>query len=208
MHPPEMLGGYKQNIVCTRAQGKELWSPKRLSQTCLSVWGSPAEAGLAAVCPGDRDCGSSHPGRLRVWRKSSWRSLPLASVESHWVGDPRNGEQLCQSSSHTAVKGPTTSQPRYPATRLGSPLGIWLWRPVGFDRRTSTGLGKQKLLEGADKTLCGPGPRKEEQRCHQRQRPTCPWVSGSLWWRRGLPLACHGVRGTECSRPGRHGILA
>ena len=43
--------------------------------------------------------------------------------------------------------------------------GIWLWRPVGFDYRTYTGLGKQTLchVEGTNKTLCTPGPRRKEQ---------------------------------------------
>ena len=34
---------------------------------------------------------------------------------------------------------------------------------VGFDYRISTGLGKQRLLEGTNKTLCTPGLRRMEQ---------------------------------------------
>ena len=58
-----------------------------------------------------------------------------------------------------------------------NPQGIWLWRTVGFDYRTSTGLEKQTL--GGNKALCTPGARRKEQRLSQ----TCLWVSRSLWWR-------------------------
>ena len=39
-----------------------------------------------------------------------------------------------------------------------NPQGIWLWRPVGFDYRTSTGLGKTEtpFWEGTNKILCVP----------------------------------------------------
>ena len=55
------------------------------------------------------------------------------------------------------------------------------------------------LLEGTNKILCTPGPRRKEQRPHKRLTQTCPWVSKRLWWRRGSAVACCRVRGTECS---------
>ena len=56
-----------------------------------------------------------------------------------------------------------------------------------------------RLLEGTNKILCTPGPRRKEQWPHKRLSQTCPWVSRSVWWRRGSAVACCRVRGTECS---------
>ena len=78
------------------------------------------------------------------------------------------------------------------------PQGIWLWRPVWFDYRTSKDW-ENRLLEGTNKTLCVPGARKKKPYPHKRLSQTCLWVSWSLWWRHGLTVACCRVRGTEHS---------
>ena len=56
-----------------------------------------------------------------------------------------------------------------------------------------------RLLEGTNKTLCAPGPRRKEQWPHKRLTQTCPRVSRSLQQRHGSVVACCRVRGTECS---------
>ena len=56
-----------------------------------------------------------------------------------------------------------------------------------------------KPLEGTNKTLCAPEPRKKEQWPHKRLTQTCPWVSRSIQQRHGLVVACCRVGGTECS---------
>ena len=60
------------------------------------------------------------------------------------------------------------------------PHGIWLWRSVGFDYRTSTGAGKQTL--GRHKqNLCthGPGERSSDLTGDwPRLAYNCPRVSG------------------------------
>ena len=50
---------------------------------------------------------------------------------------------------------------------------------MGFDYRISTGLGKQRLLEGTNKTLHIPGLRRIKQRPHKRQLdlPVSVWES-------------------------------
>jgi len=57
------------------------------------------------------------------------------------------------------------------------------------------------LLEGTNKTLCAPGPRRKEQWLHKRQTQTCPWVPRSFQQRRGSAVACHLVHpgDTQCS---------
>ena len=83
-----------------------------------------------------------------------------------------------------------------------------MWRSAGFDYRTSTGLKKQRLLEGTNKTLCAPGPKRKEQWTYKRLSQTCLWVFGSLQWRCGLTVACFRVRHTGSSIPGKHSVLA
>ena len=57
-----------------------------------------------------------------------------------------------------------------------------------------------RLLEGTNKTLCAPGPRRKEQCPHKRLTQTCPRESRCLQWRRGSAVGCSRVPGTECSR--------
>ena len=65
---------------------------------------------------------------------------------------------------------------------------IWLWRPLGFDHRIYTGLGK-KTLGGhkttTTKTLCAPGTRRKDQCPHKRLSQTYLWVFRNLQWRLG-----------------------
>ena len=56
-----------------------------------------------------------------------------------------------------------------------------------------------RLLEGTNKSLCTPGPRRKEQWPHKRLTRTCPLVSRSLQQRCGSGVACCRVGGTECS---------
>ena len=116
---------------------------------------------------------------------------------------PKEFLHCCESSR------PTTDFPTWVSSKeTENPQGIWLWRPVGFDYRTSTELGKQKVLEDTNKTLWALGPRRKEQWPHKRVSQTCLWVSWSLQQRHGLTVACWGVRGTDHNSPGGHGVLA
>ena len=107
---------------------------------------------------------------------------------------------LYEINSHTAKKvlGATTDFPTWGSGKgTENSQGIWLWRPVGFNYRIYTGLGNT-LLEGRNKTLCAPGPRRKEQWPHKRLTQTCLRVSRSLWQRYGLSVACCRAWGTEC----------
>ena len=55
-----------------------------------------------------------------------------------------------------------------------------------------------RLLEGTNKTLCAPGPRRKRA-VQKRLTQTCLSVFRSLWWRCGSALACFRVGGPECS---------
>ena len=56
-----------------------------------------------------------------------------------------------------------------------------------------------RLLEGTNKTLCAPGPRRKEQWPHKKLTQTCPRVSRNLQRRCGSVVACCRVGGTERS---------
>ena len=77
-----------------------------------------------------------------------------------------------------------------------NPQRIWLWRPGDLITQLTQDWGN-RLLEGTNKTLCAPGPRRKEQCPHKRLSQTCLWVSRSLWWRCTYTVACCGIRGTE-----------
>ena len=115
---------------------------------------------------------------------------------------PEKFSHCCESSrSHTNF-------PTYGSSKgTENPQGIWLWSSAGFEYITSTGLGEQRLLEGTNKNLRAPGPRRKEQWSQKRMSQTLMWVFGSLWWKHGLTVACSRVRDTESSSPGRCSML-
>ena len=93
---------------------------------------------LAVACHRDRGSGCSIPGRHGMW----------APPQSHWADNPQTGGQLYQRSSCTVAKvlGPTTDFPTWGSGKgTENSQGIWHSRPMGFDYRISTGLGKQTL---------------------------------------------------------------
>ena len=122
---------------------------QRLSQTCLWVFECLLQRqGSAVACHRDIASGCSRPGTSSLWYKPSWRRSPLAPPYSPWADDSQTAEQLYQRSSCTVKKvlGFTTDFPPWGSGKgTENPQGIWLLRPVGFDYRTSTGLGKQTL---------------------------------------------------------------
>ena len=70
---------------------------------------------------------------------------------------PNIAEQLHLINSHTVKKvlGRTAGFPTWGSGKgTGNPQGIWLWRLVGFDYRTSTGLGKQPLGRHKRNLVC------------------------------------------------------
>ena len=56
-----------------------------------------------------------------------------------------------------------------------------------------------RLLEGTNKTLWAPGPKRKEQWPYKRLTQTCLWVPRSLQGRHGSVVACCRVGVTECS---------
>ena len=91
-------------------------------------------------------------------------------------------------------RGSRCSRPEYSI----SPLGGGHHQPLPRAARTYTGL-ENRLLEGTNRTLCSPGPRREEQWTHKRLAHTCLYVSRSLWHREGSGMASSRVGGTKCS---------
>ena len=56
-----------------------------------------------------------------------------------------------------------------------------------------------RFLEGTNRNVCVPGPRRKEKWPQKRLTQTCLWVSRSLWQRHGSVAAWCRVGGTECS---------
>ena len=120
---------------------------------------------------------------------------------AHQADDPQTREQLYQRSFPTVTKilGPTTDFPTWGSSKgTENPKGIWLWRPVGFDYRTSTGLGKQTLWGHKQNLVC----TRTQEKGSVTPQETCLWVSRSLGQRCLLTMACCKVRGTECNSAG------
>ena len=87
---------------------------------------------------------------------------------------------------------PTSGFPAWgPNQRTGNPQGIWPWRPVGFDYKTSTGLGETEtpVLERTNEIVHTPRPRGKEQWLHRRLNQNYLPVLEGLLWRSGLAVA-------------------
>ena len=56
-----------------------------------------------------------------------------------------------------------------------------------------------RLLEGTNKIMWAPGPRRKQQWPHKRLTQTCLCVSRSLWQRHGLAMVWCRIGSTECN---------
>ena len=125
------------------------------------------------------------------------------------MGDPQTGEQLYHRSSPTGVKvlSPTSGFPAWGSgNRSRNPQRSWLWRPAGFDCRTSTGLRKTEtqLVESTHKVLCTPRPKEKEQLPHRRLNHTYLLVLEDLLQRWGAAVAHHRNKGTGSRSSGKY----
>ena len=85
---------------------------------------------------------------------------------------------------------PTSGFPAWVSGKgTGNPQGIRLWRPVGFDCRTSTGLGEtDSTLGGHKQNLVHTGPR-ERSSASQETEPGLPASVGGSPVGHGLAVA-------------------
>ena len=88
-------------------------------------------------------------------------------------------------------RGSECSRPGYDIT-LSEEVAI---NPTIEPPELTQDLGN-RLLEGTNKTLYVPGPRRKEQCPHNRLSQTCLWVSRTLQ-NQGVCIQGHWVRGTE-----------
>ena len=85
----------------------------------------------------------------------------------------------------------------------GYPQGIWLWRPVGFNYRTSTGLlEKDSILKGDKQNLECTMTQWKGAVTPQGTKPDLP-TKGGVSCGGGSAGACRGDKGTSSSNPGR-----
>ena len=99
-----------------------------------------------------------HIGHLPTWGVHLSVSYLFAFSSCSWGSQGKNTEMVCHSTGDPA--------------KDYEPLGIWLWRPVWFDNRTSTGLRKQ-VLGGHKQDLVSPGAGRKEQ-SPQETEPDLP----------------------------------
>ena len=154
-----MLRGLKQTLCAPGPRDPTETEPdlpwvSQVSQVfeCL-LW----RHGSAVTCYGDWGFGCTRSGSHSMWDKPSWRRSPLAPPYRKLADDQQIAEQLYQRNYLTVKKvlGTTTDFPTWGSSKgPENPQGIWLWRPVGFDYRTSTGLGKQTLGGCRQNLMC------------------------------------------------------
>ena len=131
------------------------------------------------ACHRDQGSENSIPGKHGVRYKFSRKRSPLAPLYSCGADAPQTVKQLYQRSSCTVLKvlRTTTDFPTWGSGKGTENLqGIWFWRPVGFDYRTSTGLGKHSWR--AQTKPCAHQEPEERSRDQVRLACECPGVSG------------------------------
>ena len=189
-----MLGGLKEDLVCIRTQGHH----KRLSQTCLWVLSTPMEAQV----------GRGLPQGQGLWVQHIWEAWHVSPPTEPLSRQPTNWRTIIPRSSCTVAKvlGPTTGFPtRGSGKGTENSQGIWHSRPMGFDYRISTGLGKQTLGGHKQNLLCTQDPGEgSSNTTRDWARLACKCSK----WTSRLIVACHRVRGTGSSSPGRCRMLA
>ena len=187
-YPLEMLEGSNKTLCAPGPRDPKETEP----DLRLSVWVSPVEVQAISGLPQGQ--------RLCVQQTCLTQLVPYALLEevtikppqSYWADDPQTTELLYQINSHTVKKvlGPTADFPTWGSGKwTESPQVIWLWRPVGFDYRTYTGLGKQ-TLGGLKQNLVHTGTQQKGAVTPQETDPDLPvsvqespvevWVSSGL----------------------------
>ena len=151
---------------------------------------------------------------MRPWDHKRGTIMTKLKSCTCWVGDPQTGWQLYHGSSYSVVKvlSPTSG---FWACRSSkgtrNSRGIWLWRPAGFDCRTSTVPGETKtpLLEGnfPHKILCALGHTGKEQWPHGRLNLTYLLVPEGVLQRQGVVVARHGDKGTGRSSSRKYPLV-
>ena len=138
-----MLGGLKPNLVHTRTQVPHRdWA--RPAFECLGVscrgtdyqWPAAGTGALAAEDLGGTGCEphTEPPSR----QPTNWRTII-----------PKKVSHCCK------ILGPTAVFPTWGSSKgTENPQGIWLWRPVVFHYRTSTGLGENALGGHTQNLVC------------------------------------------------------
>ena len=186
------LEGTNKNL-CTPGPRERSSDPhKRLSQTCLWVLeGLLQRHGSAVACGGDRDSGSSRPGRRGLWHKSFWRGSSLAPLQSRW-----------ERSSCTVAKvlGSTTDFPTWILDFLDPGKGLRIPRESDFegqwdlitelpqDRRNKTlGGHKQNLMHTRtqEKGAVTPQETEPDLPVSVWESPAEVWVNSELQWGQG-----------------------
>ena len=118
------------------------------------------------------------------------------------MDDPQTGTIISKKFLHYCESlGPITNFSTWGSSKgAGNPQGIWLWGSVGLDYKTATGLGKQRLFEGTNKSLVfartqekwavTPQETESDLPVSVLESPAVAWVDSDL-----------GVRSADSSSP-------
>ena len=136
-----------------------------------------------------------------------WGTITIKSnpIPSKWVTHKLENNNTKEILPLLWGSEPTSGFPAWgPNQRTGNPQGIWPWRPVGFDYKTSTGLGETEtpVSEGTNKTLQVIRLRGKEQWLHRRLNQSYLLVLDGFLWRHGSGGVQHRDSGTGSSSLG------
>ena len=93
---------------------------------------------------------------------------------------------------------------RYPMTK-GKGEATIRWKEGAITFKIKSPI-HHRCSEGANRTLCTPGPRERSNDPHKRLSQTCLCVFESLLWRHGSAVTSRGDRRSVCSSYWRCGI--
>ena len=138
----------------------------------LSVWVPPAEPWVSSGFPWGQGLLVQQTWVMQRVAQALLEEVTISPTIEPLTDLPTNCRTIIPRNSHIVKKvlGPTTD---FPTWRSGkgtkNPQGIWLWRPMGFNYRISTGLGKQTL--GGHKQKC-PFVQASQEREERDSVPT------------------------------------
>ena len=109
--------GCKQNLVHTKAQGKEQWPPQKTEPDLpLSIWVPPVEVWVS----------SGLPQKQGLWQQQSWE------VQYAGISTFEGGLHYCHYPYHSLASGQTTGREHSPTHQQTIGLKIyWAWPPKG-----------------------------------------------------------------------------
>ena len=147
-----------------RVEEHALISSHKSNEIASTWWTTIQRRTLEPTRKGCPRCKHKEETTMKCKRRSS--TIKINPIPGRWETNKLENDNT-KKNSPTGVEVLSLMSCFQACKGTGNPQGIWLWRPVGFDSLTSTGLWERLSYQGPNKVVHAPRPRGMEQWPHR-----------------------------------------